>query len=362
MENVFLYDEPTLDKLKACSFFWKNVVVYESYLSDVVEQPDLVDVTRTLFKKDILKICETPKNLKNALTDKIYCTLDKELWEYLYNNPARVTVEPKLPRIADEMVKESTRKDSKDPNLRKLIDRVMLTAIESKWLDSLRENERFPFDSMSTDMKKAAISEARKLAKLEYGHHRQLDPKTRYGFEFRNRYLLEQISVSTALFTPMAWLPYYQYKFGDYSTKDARKYLQGLDAVMPFVRRNSIDAFSIEDILKIRRNRKWNNAMNRLACLCNEVKYGADVNQFRKEIEQKVMYEYQDALGEKEANLKDLGKQLAKGSAFAGISFVPIIGPIASTVVGLADPIVTYIQGKRGHRSLPFFLNDLRKM
>ena len=29
-KGVFLYDKPTFDKLKACSFFWKNVGIKKS--------------------------------------------------------------------------------------------------------------------------------------------------------------------------------------------------------------------------------------------------------------------------------------------------------------------------------------------
>jgi hypothetical protein len=243
-----------------------------------------------------------------------------------------------------------------------LIDNIVLFGIKEKWFNAMRESERFPFNSLSPDIKKAAISEARKLIDFEYTHYLRVDAKGRYDFEFRNRYLLEQTSVSTALFAPLAWLPYYEYKLGDYAIRDARKYLQGLNATVPFVKRESINAFSIKEILEIRRNRKWNDAMNKLAELCNEVKHGTSLDQFRSEIERKVISEYQDALGEEETSIEDLGKQLAKGSAFAGISLIPIIGNVVSTVAGFVDPIITYVRKRQGQKSLPFFLNDLRKM
>jgi hypothetical protein len=359
--GVFLYDEPTLSKLKSCSFFWENVVVFESYLSEVVEKPDLVETTHILLKEGVLKICETPAGLKSALTDKIYSGLNEELWEYIHRNTPKVTAEPKLPENAEEIIKESTKRDSQDATLGSLIDKIVHDTIEDKWMSALRENERFPYVSMPPAMKRAAIAEVKKLTDFEYKHYRQRNSVARFNFEGRNRYFLTQMSVSTALFTPMAWLPYYSYKFADYSARDARKYLEGVNAVMPFVRRESIDSFSIDEILKIRRSRRWNAAMAKLAELCNEVKYGASPAEFREEIEQKVICEYQDALGEEEATLKDVGKQLLKGSVFAGVSFVPIIGGIVSTIAGIADPIISYAQKEGAQRNLPFFLNDLRK-
>jgi len=205
------------------------------------------------------------------------------------------------------------------------------------------------------------MSDVRKIIEMEYEHYKSRS-KARYGFEWRNRYFLEQASVSSALFTPTVWLPYYQYKLGNYSVNDARTYLQGLKAVMPFIERDSIDSFSLDEILKIRRNRRWDNAMDELGELCSEIKYGTDLKRFKKEMEEKVISKYQDALGEKEVTWRDLKKELLKGSIFTGISLIPIIGDVISSVAGFVDPIISYLQQERAQRNLPFFLNDLRKM
>jgi hypothetical protein len=206
------------------------------------------------------------------------------------------------------------------------------------------------------------ISYLKKVTDLEYKQYLQRNSEIRFNFEYRNRYLLEQMSVSSSLYAPTAWLPYYVYKLGDYSLKDARKYLGGLNAIMPFIKRESIERFSLEEIIEIRRNRRWNSAMVRLAELCNEIKYGASVEEFSREIQDKVVSEYQNALDQEQLTKKELGKQLLKGSAFAGISFIPIIGGVISTMTGLVDPIVSYFQKRGAQKSLPFFLNDLRKL
>lgn len=357
-----MYDNPTIDKLKSCSFFWKNVIVFESYLTEVDQQPDLVEPTLILLKEDVLKICPSSEDLRNDLTDKIYYGLDKELWEYMYKNAEKISVHPNLPENAEEMIKQSTKRDSQDQNLQDLMDNVIYNSILEKWMDALRQNDRLPLASMPLDIRKDMIAQVETITKMEYNQYLQRRSETRFGFEYRNRYLLEQMSISSALYAPMAMLPYYSYKLGDYSVKDARKYLDGLNAVMPFVKRTSIDNFTLEEILKIRRRKKWNEAMTRLSELCNEIKCGLDVKQFSEELQSKVVSEYQDALDQESVTWKDLGGDLAKGSVFTGISFLPIIGPIVSTIAGFADPIISYFGKQEEQKSLPIFLNDLRKL
>lgn len=361
-KGVFLSGEPTVEKLKSCTLFWKNVVVFESYLSDVVQYPDLVDVTFALFKNDVLKICHTPNSLRSALKDKIYSGLNRDLLEYIYHNAEKVTVEPKFPKNAEQIMKESTERDYRDTNLQSLIDEIIRGAIENKWLDTICEYDRVPFDALPQGIKERVMSRIRKIVEIEYKNYEKRDSRTRYGFESRNRNFLEKTLVSSAFFTPSAWLPYYQYKFGNYVIRDARRYLRGLNAVMPFVRRESIDNFSLDEVLEIRQNRRWNNAMDRLGELCSEIRYGTDIEQFKKEVQKRVIFEYQDALGEEEVTWKDLKKNLLKGSIFAGISLIPIVGNVISTVTGLVDPIISYLRKERAQRNLPFFLNDLRKM
>ena len=360
-KGVFLSDEPTVEKLKNCALFWNNVVVFESYLSYVVQYPELLDVTFKLFKNDVLKICHTPNGLRSALKDKIYCSLDRGLLEYIYYNAEKITVKPYLPENAERIIKESTERDYNDINLQFLIDEIIRCMIENKWLDAIREYDRIPFDSLPHDIKDDVMSKIRKIVEIEYKSYKDRDSRVRYGFEWRNRNFLEQTSVSSALFTPSAWLPYYQYKFGNYAVRDARRYMQGLNAVMPFVKKDSIDSLSLDEVLEIRRNRRWNNAMDRLGELCSEVKYGTDIERFKREVQEKVISEYQDALEEEEVTRKDLMKQLFKGSIFTGISLLPM-GNVISTVTGLVDPIISYLWKERAQRNLPFFLNDLRKM
>jgi hypothetical protein len=358
--GVFLYDDPTVDKLKSCALFWKNVIVFEGYLTDIDQQPELLEPSLKLFQAGVLRIC-TDEDLRDSLHDKIYYGLDKRLWEYLYRHADNIAVNPKMPENAEEIIAESTKRDNQNEDLQKLLDKSMYDGYLNEWMRGLKENERIPYESMPPDLKKEMTEVTEAVVKMQWDHFFQNDSPTRFGFEHRNRYLLEQMSVSSAIYAPARLLPYYSHKLGDYSIRDARKYLSGLNAVMPFVKRTSIDSFSLEDILRIRRKREWAGAMERLSELCNEIKSGADMSEFSKELQSKVITEYQDALDEKLVTWKDLAGDSAKNSAYTGISFIPIVGPIISAAAGAVDPIISYFREKADQKTLPVFLNDLRK-
>jgi len=360
-KGVFLYDEPNIENLKACALFWNNIVVFESYLSHVVENPDLANITLILLKNGVLKFSHTSKALKSAIHDKIYYSLNKEVWEFIYHNAEKITIEPTFPSNADKIIEQSTRRDSEDQQLKRLVDEIVYNEIEDKYLNAFYENPRFEFDSLPEEMQKKMINDIQKLVDLEWNHRKKFSSSDR-SFEFRNRYLLEQTSVSSALFVPLNWIPYYQYKVGDYSIKDARRYLQGLDAIMPIVKRESILEFSLQEILEIRRKKRWNNGMKRLSELCNKISYGTDFQAFRDEIKRSVISEYQDALDAEEITPSDLAKELTKGSIFAGISLIPFLGSLATAASGVVDPLISYLMKENKQRNLPFFLNDLRKM
>ncbi len=72
--------------------------------------------------------------------------------------------------------------------------------------------------------------------------------------------------------------------------------------------------------------------------------------------------EYQNALGEAEVSSDDLLKEITKGTALTGVSFIPIIGNAISAIGGIVDPIVSYFKVVKKQKTLPFFLNDIRKL
>ena len=139
-KGVFLYDSPSIEKLKNCCFFWKQIIVFESYLSDVVDDPSLVDLSTILFENDILKIVQTPEGLKDALYDKIYYTLDEDLHQMLLDHPEKYVATPNLPQNYKEIIDESTKLDFNDDSLKTLIDQIVKTNIYNKCFKCFNRN------------------------------------------------------------------------------------------------------------------------------------------------------------------------------------------------------------------------------
>jgi len=302
---------------------------------------------------------QTPEGLKDALYDKIYYTLDEDLHQMLLDHPEKYVATPNLPQNYKEIIDESTKLDNDDESLKTLIDQIVKTNIYNKWFESLYSNDRVDISKMPIDFQKGIYGKVKEIADLEYNHYE--DHKS-HGFSWRNKALLEQTSVSSALFVEYNWLPYYQYKLGENKLKDAKKYLEGLKSIMPIVKKDDLNAYSIEEIIKIRKSARWDKAMDKMAELCNESKYNQYSDRFKDDIIQKVIMEYQNALDAEEITLVDLGKDLTKNTAFTAIGFIPFVGPVASGAAGYIDPLVNYIRKTEAQRTLPFFLNDLKRI
>ncbi len=58
VNSVFLEEKPSLSTLKACTFFWENMCVYESFIQTLPDTPELYDISRLLLEKGVLKIAE----------------------------------------------------------------------------------------------------------------------------------------------------------------------------------------------------------------------------------------------------------------------------------------------------------------
>jgi len=89
---------------------------------------------------------------------------------------------------------------------------------------------------------------------------------------------------------------------------------------------------------------------------CNSISHSNS-----RELELKVISEYQDAFDEAAVTWKDLAVDSGKNAAYTGISFIPIIGPVISTIASAADPVVSFFRERGQQKALPVFLNDLKK-
>lgn len=330
--SVFLEEMPSISYLKAATFFWENICVYESFIQNLKETPDICDATRLLLEKGVLKIVVDDVNdFERGLYDKIYAGFDIDFLEFLRHNAEKIIVISKLPPDVDELVKKASAIEYKDKNLQSLIDSIVYKEIEDKYLDALYQNERLaPFDKVPKDFLDDVIKSTREIVDFEYksGYERRT-LKGRYNFEWRNLSLLLKNSVSSVLYSSIYELPYYYYKFSDFFRyRDATRYIKTLDATMPFVKRESIDEFDFDEILKIRKNKRWGNAMIRLGEISNSIMFESSTEEFEKEVKDEIVLEFQNALGEAEVCSDDLFKNFKKGIFLTGIAFVPIAGPL----------------------------------
>jgi hypothetical protein len=359
---VFFHDAPEITKLKGCALFWETIVVYEGFIQDLEQSPELSEFIYDLIKNNIMKIVSlSPEEFKSGLHDKIYAGLDEDLLKYLYGNADSVTIVPELPSDIEEIVRNSSDMDYQDKELKKLYDSIVYHRIIRQWLDGALESEYFPL--VTPEIRSDMMSQMMSIAKMQYQRTYYSRPETsRYNFEHQNRMLLEQLYVSSALCVESDWVPLFRRKLGDFDVKDAEIYLNGLQVVVPFANKSSIQDFSLTEIYRLRTNSKWNNAMNRLAALCYEVKAESDVDRFREEMTKKIIEEYQVALEEERMTKKKLARNLGKNTLYTGISLIPVVGSAVSAVTGIADPVLEYIGKEKEQKNLPFFLNDMRKM
>jgi len=361
--SVFLEEKPSKNNLKSCTFFWDKICVYESFIEWFPKDSQSYEIPRLLFENGILKIAvDDVKEFKNGLSDKIYASIDSDFLDFLYRNADKITIINKLPSEVDKIIK-ATEIDKKDKKLQNLIDFFILKETEDEHLEALNQNGKFPFDKLPEKFQLEMLQEIKKLAKYKYRiMYESFPSRERYGFEWRNESLLLKLSVSSAIFSSFYQLPYYYYKFSDFRKHDANLYLKGLNAAIPFVKKETIDDFSFEEILNIRKNRRWKNAMHQLGEICDNVKLDSNTDEFEKEIYNKIVFEYQNALGETEMTKEDLYKNITKSVTLTGISFIPIIGNAISTISNAMDPIAAYFKYSKKQKNLPFFLNDIRKL
>ena len=348
-----VYSEPEMVKLKGCALFWEKILVYEGYLQHLSEFPWLVEFVFSLFKNDLLRVVQTPEGLRDWLHDRVpnytkygntserpRLSSRENLWCYLHENADKVVIQPSISKRAEKVIAEASEKDYQDKKLRKLYDSI----VNERIIQSLQG----PF------------TESARHSAYRYVHSSR-DEKIRYNFENVNRTLLEQLTIGSALCTDSVWTPIYRYKLGEYHMKDAATFLEGLDVIVPFAQRNSICEFSLDEILKLRRNKSWNKAMNKLADLCYNAKMQTDTATYHEQLTLEVIKEYQNALEEERMTRTGLMKTVGKSLVYSGISLFPIIGELISTTIGTIDPIVNFLRKEEKQRNLPFFLNDMRE-
>jgi hypothetical protein len=356
---VFLLDEPSIYQLKGCTLFWKTIVVYPSFIQSLVQYQEPTEIVKALLERGILKIASTPEELKNGLYDKVYYGLDKGLHGFMYENPGKVTIPPQLPQDAETIINESTKLDYNNKELKQLIDSIVYKKTLDDWIMGARESRYF---AQAPPEIAAEVSKTIKtLADKQFEHYITRSENSRFHFEYRNKEMLEQFSVSSAICIDSDWVPLYRYKLGDFEVKNAETYLSGLDVVVPLIAKISVHDLTMEEILRLRKNKSWNNAMNQFGDLCYAATTSEDED-FKEKITAAVLENCLEAYKEERISLRELGANESKKALYTGISFIPIVGPAVSMAAGFVDPLVKFLYKRNKQKNLPSFLNDMRNI
>jgi hypothetical protein len=362
--SVFIEDNWSIADWKSCIFFWKKVYVYESFILNVgrndVSDEELLELTKTLLKKGILKIA-MPEGykLKEELSDKVYAGMDEELYDFLWKNADKTSIDVILSDDYKGIAKRTADKEYQDAKLCELMDSLVYKRIEEEVLAGSKQSKYGVFFSdICPDEHERIIKE---LIDDQYSHYKSRSSDSKYHFQPRNKKLFEKNSISSSILTSKYQLPYYQYKFDNFKNSDANYYIQAVNASMRFIKKDSIDELNFEELLKIRNKPSWKKAMTRLGDICKNIKYTENIDEYKMEVTNELISEYQSSLDEYRVSERDLAKDIIKDVALTGMSFVPVVGPVVSEICSRADYVASYLEEKENQKNLAFFLTDLSK-
>lgn len=360
--SIFLENKISISELKASTFFWENLCVYETYISTLPNRPELYDISRLLLEKGILKIIMTEgEEFRDHLNDKTYASMDTDFYNFLCDNSDKITITAKLTSNATTLIKESSNSEYANKELQSLLDDSYYKLIQEENIEELHLNKRIqPFNQLPKDIQERFYGRVDEFTNFMYKQYEKRNVSSKYGFEGKNESLLLKNSICSSILASKYELPYYHYKCNNFRKRDANYSIEGLKATMPIVKRESIDDFSLEDILEIRKNTRWKNAMNRLGEICNNVKHEYNTDEFKEEIKSEILSEALEALDENKVSFGHLAKSIGKNTVMTGISFIPFVGPAISSLGSITDPVLSYLRDVEKQKNLSFFLNDIK--
>lgn len=357
--SVFIEDYSS-SNWKACSFFWKNIYVYESYIQNLcgVEEKYL-EIPELLLRKGILKIVMKPgDNLRDNLYNKVYAGMNNNFYELLYKKADDLSINANPSENWKTLAEEVAKMEYQDNDLCELMDSIHYKSIEEGVFKDSMKDERVK--SISKKRPKLVNESVKKIVGVLNSNYKNRDPKIRYGFEQLNESLLIKNEISSSILTSKYQLPYYYYKFNNsFRNHDANYYIEAINSAMPFIEKDSIDNLTFEEILKIRKNRKWENAMLQLGEICKNIKYDADLDEYKREINNEIIAQYNDSL----EGYTVTRKNILTNTLSIGISFISVLDPITSILNNISIPAGIYklIKKREDQKNLVFFLNDISK-
>lgn len=368
--SVFFEEKiSNINKLKSCAFFWEQICVYPSFIEDfsmISPESQIYSDLKYLIEEKVIKFAVENKNeLKSTLFDSTCCRMDEGLREYMYKHSSEFIVKTTAPPNLSEIIKDASLREYEDDNLKKMLDDSFYNLIRNDILDNLDPSLEAGLNNSNKNIQNIALKTIKEVVDLEYLQCQERGEKTiheKYDFEGKNEGLILKNSVSSSIFTNEYLYSYYKYKLNNFRSHDANLYIEGLNATIPLMEKEKIDHFSMEDILEIRKMRKWKKAMNRLGEICSTAKSQPDTEEFVKEIKSEVMSEVFYVIHENRKSKPNLVKDCTKSLIWTGISFFPVVGAACSAIGSLGDAVVSYIYNERKQKALPVFIDNIRNI
>jgi len=345
--------------IKSSSMFWEHLFIYPSSVQEYGNDCDFIDLVQPLFEQNILKIISDPSDFSKGLSDKIYYSIDRDFWNFLEHNSSQICHTVELSSEEQSLSENDAEIDVKNTELKQIFENDLKSSLTQDLEKEVENSLGQRFGNIENSSSKKLKNEITStLTNVFSSIHKSLWDKQlllRY-----NRELFTQLHVSSSIFSDKFQRRYYKLKLGD-AYNDNSKYLSGVNSLLPIVQRETISDFSIDEIIQLRKNPKWNKAMVELTALCDKAKHSPFTEDFEKELTQNVFRQYQDQLDQSFVTRSDFVKELGTTSSFIGISMIPVIGGVISGGLTLAHQISNYLIAKRNQKTLPLFLNDVRK-
>ena len=358
-DGIFLGNR-NVQIIKSSSLFWKQVFVYPSLLEENGADADFINVVQPLFENNILKIVSNSATFSQNLFDKIYHNIDRDFWNFLQNNSSQICHKVELSSEEQSLSKKDAEIDCNNDKLRQIFETDLKDNLTE---DFKKETEKAlnlrsggSGNRLPQEFRNKINSTISMLTDCFSSMHNTLWDKQlliQYNTE-----LFTQLHVSSSIFSDKFQRKYYKIKLGG-AYNDNSKYLSGINSLMPIVKRESISDFSVDEIIELRKNSKWANAMLELSKICDEIKSATFTSDFKNELNLKVIQQYQEQLDQYKITSNDFLKGIGTTSAFICISMIPVVGGLISDGLSLATQISDYLIGKRNQKTLPLFLNDM---
>jgi len=256
IQGIFFNETTSIDNIKLCTLFWKRILVFERFFSDLIEIPALISLSLDLLKKGNLKII-LEKNEILSLNDKIYYNLDSRIHDYVDRNKGNITYTFNTSNEQNKIIKLASRWDQENEELKFILDTQARRRIEDNYLKELYNDTRFAGIKAHRELYNEVLGELSNIVnKIWESQHRNRKNHT-YNFDFKNKILINQILSSLVSFIDVYQIPYYQLKFNNFRNWDGQLFENISNSMIIAINCDFVRKIPLKDISLINRSEEF---------------------------------------------------------------------------------------------------------